>query len=503
MLADPATLNPLYARDSYAREIALLTEPTLLRLGRSGGMLPYLAQSVQGLPGGQAWIFRLNPAARWSSGQPITAQDVVATFEAAALPTDRTPYQGLLANLSSVTVMGREAVRLTFRARVADGLERLGLVPILPASVVRPRLGHPASLAEWNPVTAPDAITGGPYRALSGSLATGRLTFVARPGFWLPLAGPGRIVLQYEFTTAGAWAAFLDGKLSVATVPGSDRAAAARLARKDRVTLLRTVAQQATFVAFNLYDPILASSSVREAIWLSVPASRIARSIGEVPTPFGPSPWVPGVPLAGSKVSGPNVAKARALLRAAGWHASPNTPFLTRDGHTLSFTCVTVTGVPGWDGAISQVVESLARVGINMNVTYLPFRTLAQMLARPGGLPPDFGAYALAFAPAPGSGVAALYGGAATFPPAGADAGGYSNPVVTRILVDGEEAPAVKTRGSSRLALRLARALAADPPAVFLGMPRATLAVAASARMFFVGRNASLAQWWAGEGDLG
>lgn len=503
MLADPGSLNPLYARDVYAREVALLTEPTLLRANPAGGWQPYLAESVSTVQGGREWVFRLNPRARWSNGRRITSADVVATFEAAARPANRTAYAALFAGLSSVVASGPETVDATFEHAIPDGLERVGLVPILPASVVRPRMGNRRALASWNPITIRRALTGGPYRVTGGNLLSGRLSFARRFGFWLVVSLPNHVTLQYEATTADAWNAFLAGSLSATDVPKSRLRAAIHLAGQGRIALHTGSADEYTFLGFNLRNPVLASLVVREAIRLAVPAAQIARGLGEVPTPFGPSPWAPGSVLDGSRnlVPAEHVRTAQALLASAGWKAAFKGATLTRDGSPLRFTCVTVTGVPGWDEAVNQIAQALAKVGIDMNITYLPFRTLTQFLASPAGLSPTLGAYALAFVPEPGDGAASLYGGAAAFPPAGSDAGGYQNQVVTRLLFDGEGTLSAARR--HRLTTQLIHALAVDPPALFLGAVRTTVAMAPKAAPWLRGPSAALAKWWSGEGDLG
>lgn len=499
MLADPGALNPLYARDVYAREVSILTEPTLLRAGSGGRWLPYLAEAASASDGGRVLSFRLNPHARWSDGARITAADVIATFEAAAAPSDRTAYAGLFASLASIVATKPDTVQVAFHTPVADGLLRVGLVPVLPASVVRPRMGRPASLAAWNPVTVRGALAGGPYRAVSGNLATGHLTFALRPGFWIRASLPPRLALQYEFTTDEAWSAFLAGRLSAVSVPRGDAQTAARLKRAHKAVVVELPDASDTLMAFNLRDPVLESTAVREAIRLTVPSAKVARMLGEVPTPDGPSPWSPTGTLGSGAPPGPDLASARRTLDAAGWVVSSGNPYRVRNGQTLSFTCVTVTGVPAWDAAMSAAAEALARVGIDMNITYLPFRTLSQMLASPQTLPTSIGAYALAYASAPGSGAASLYGGAATDPPAGADAGRYANPVVTRLLLDGEGQLTPAQR--RRLTRRLVQALASDPPAIFFGTARTTLAVAPRDSRYFVGPRAGLVAWWNEEGD--
>ncbi|NOZ88625.1 MAG: hypothetical protein GXO15_01725 [Crenarchaeota archaeon] len=45
------------------------------------GLVPWLAESWESLDGGRVWVFHLRRGVRWSDGEPLTAGDVVFTFE--------------------------------------------------------------------------------------------------------------------------------------------------------------------------------------------------------------------------------------------------------------------------------------------------------------------------------------------------------------------------------------------------------------------------------------
>ncbi len=53
----------------------------LLRWDRDGALVPELAQSLESSADGLTWTLKLNPAAKYSDGTPVTADDVVYQFE--------------------------------------------------------------------------------------------------------------------------------------------------------------------------------------------------------------------------------------------------------------------------------------------------------------------------------------------------------------------------------------------------------------------------------------
>ena len=77
------TLNPYAAdNDSEAFVVSLLYD-TLLEQSPQGNLLPNLAERWEAACDGMSVSFWLNSSAKWHDGQPVTAQDVVFSFELA------------------------------------------------------------------------------------------------------------------------------------------------------------------------------------------------------------------------------------------------------------------------------------------------------------------------------------------------------------------------------------------------------------------------------------
>jgi len=87
--SDPTTTflmdfyEKVYGRPSYASD--LFSEP-LVRVDKNFQITPAAADSWEGSEDGKAWTFKLDPKLMWSDGNPVTADDWVASFRYAADP---------------------------------------------------------------------------------------------------------------------------------------------------------------------------------------------------------------------------------------------------------------------------------------------------------------------------------------------------------------------------------------------------------------------------------
>jgi len=80
-LGDPKTFNPITANEMSSRDIYRLMFSKLLELDvPSQEVVPSLAESWSNSPDGKTWTFKLRKNLRWSDGEPLTADDVVFTW---------------------------------------------------------------------------------------------------------------------------------------------------------------------------------------------------------------------------------------------------------------------------------------------------------------------------------------------------------------------------------------------------------------------------------------
>ncbi|WP_374630514.1 extracellular solute-binding protein [Ferrovibrio sp.] len=151
-------LNPLILKGVTAQSLAL-TQQSLMRRAADEPDAVYaeVAQSVE-LGPDRAWAaFTLDPRARWHDGSPITAEDVVFTFES-TLKEGHPQYQLILADLDSVKAEGPR--RVVFRFKPGETRRDLPLlvaqIPLLAKSWFKNR--------PFAQPTAEPPLTSGPYR---------------------------------------------------------------------------------------------------------------------------------------------------------------------------------------------------------------------------------------------------------------------------------------------------------------------------------------------------
>jgi microcin C transport system substrate-binding protein len=126
------SLNP-YIVKGVAPGLILLTAATLLEEAkdRAGESYGYAAESVELAPDRSWVIFRLNPQAKFSNGDPVTADDVIWVFEALrtqGLPMYRTYYK----NISKTEKLDDHTIKFTFNTISNHELPQiLGQLPIL------------------------------------------------------------------------------------------------------------------------------------------------------------------------------------------------------------------------------------------------------------------------------------------------------------------------------------------------------------------------------------
>jgi peptide/nickel transport system substrate-binding protein len=134
-------LNPFVVKGVTAVQgITTLTIDTLMKRAPDEPFTLYglVAQSIE-TPPDRSWvIFRLDPRARFSDGQPITAQDVVFTCNLLK-EKGRPNYRNSLGKVKAITTPDKYTVR--FDLAGADDRELpliLGLMPVLPKHATDP-----------------------------------------------------------------------------------------------------------------------------------------------------------------------------------------------------------------------------------------------------------------------------------------------------------------------------------------------------------------------------
>lgn len=165
------------ARGMWDPEYGNLVYESLMQRSRDEAFTMYglLAESVEWDDDRTFIQFNLNPSARWADGQPVTADDVIFTFELLR-DKGRVPFSNRLTKVAKMEKVGDRGVRFTFTEDVDRELPLLlSLSPVLPK--------HAIDVATFDQTSLKPPLGSGPYRVAEVKPGE-RIVYKRNPDYW-------------------------------------------------------------------------------------------------------------------------------------------------------------------------------------------------------------------------------------------------------------------------------------------------------------------------------
>lgn len=336
---------------------------------------------------------------RWSNGTPVTAQDVVFTWDlmnAASSNAPNLPWTyggegigGVPTKWQSVVAKGSHTVVVTLTTPSSpDWFEHNGLSQIMPA---------PASVWDKYPTNmnqelkfieklsnSPDApeykVVDGPYKFFAMS-PNNYWSFVPNPAYGGHKSSLSKVILQYETSSASEFTELKTGALSVGFLPPS--------MWKSRNQLTNDTMRSIYLLGFNFLLPNLNpkgpngigkafnSLYVREALQMGVNQQGIINTFfhGHGVVETSPIPSQPPTPFYDSQLSNPlypfNPKAGMKLLESHGWHLVNGV--MTNGAEKLSFTLVYASGSQTYSSIVQLLKDDWAQEGIQVALQSMPF----------------------------------------------------------------------------------------------------------------------------------
>jgi ABC-type transport system substrate-binding protein len=287
-----------------------------------GGIIPALAQSWRVSDDGLSVLFRLRPA-HFADGQPVTADDVVTSFERAR--SRNRPLSGLMGGITRLSAPLPEVVELTLSTPQPELLELLAM----PELAIHPRRGGHRAPGAFRVTGQPVLPAAVPAKSARGSAPHAALaeivfplTLVRNPQAAVPSPG-GNATIMLDIAAPGeAVRRFQQGQADVVYGARLQGFTDARiLARRN--TLLLEPARAVLMLLVNERDGPLADPRIRRALALALDREGLAlRLFGSAAAAAVPGLVPPGIPGARPPVLlaplDERRAEARQLLQAAG-----------------------------------------------------------------------------------------------------------------------------------------------------------------------------------------
>jgi peptide/nickel transport system substrate-binding protein len=416
ILSDPKTFN--YALSQESPNIFGLTYEGLVETnGLTGAIEPGLAESWQISNEGKRIVFTLREGLQWSDGYPLTADDVVFSYNDVylndAIPTSArfVLLIGESRALPSVRKLGDRQVEFTIPEPFAPFLRSTGL-PILPAHVLKKTIdtkdsqGNPIFLSTWGTDTPVEQIVVNGAYQLERYNTTQRVIFNGNPYYWqkdeqgdrLPYIK--QIIWQIVESTDTSFLQFRSGSLDLVDVSPDYFSLLKKEEDRGKFTIYgREPTLSSVFITFNLnkasrdgkplVDPVKSrwfnEVKFRQAIAYALDrqtmVNNIYRGLGEpqysnipVQSPYYLSPEQ------GLKIYEFNQEKAKSLLQEAGFQYNSQGQLEDDRGNPVRFTLLTNAGNKIREALGVQIKQDLSKIGIQVDFQPIAFSTLVDKL---------------------------------------------------------------------------------------------------------------------------
>lgn len=389
----PALLHPLNATDRYGNQILdkiyeNLTNTDVETLEH----LPLLAERWEISADKLRYTFHLDPLARWQDGRPVTAGDVVFSFETLLHPTlkTRVKWQAYYSNIVSAEPLNDRTIRFTVRRDHFRNFINIAALRIVP------KHGFPGDDPNKTPLSK-KPMGSGPYRLIRWKRGAS-LLLKKSDAYWgtkLP-QNIGRFNQQLLLTKIisadkVALEAFKKGDLDIIMFTPDQwvREAVGKSfglgADSGRPLIKLDVQNKAPrsyrYVGWNLSSPLFNDKGARRAM-----AHLFDRDTFIEKFYHGLREKAVGPFEANSRYSSPTVKpleysipKAIRLLRSAGWSDTDGDHVLDKEGRPFRFSIMTAdpeTSVK----MLTLTKESMRKAGVDMNIKVVDWSTLLTLI---------------------------------------------------------------------------------------------------------------------------
>lgn len=366
--ADPITLDPWRTNNISAVQAFEHVYESLTQFDENLNVMPCLAEAWE-TPDDRTYVFNLRRGVKFHSGEEMTAEDVVYSFERALDERTAAPMRALLSPIASMEIRDRHTLVANLK----------GPTPMLLGNMATLRVSAivPKGFEERVNAKA-QAIGTGPFRLVE-YVPNDYLRYERHADYW----DSGRpqldgMILKIMPDQNARLAALSAGQVQHA---GIDTQGAEQVARLPGVKVLRSPSDWLQGHLFNASRTPFDDKRVRQALRLAVDVQDvIAKGVFGAAVPSGPIP--PGFgdwALSESELRflKPDLQKARQLLAEAGYPNGFQTTILLSPQY------------PEYVATSLVCQEAWRKIGVEVTLEQLEWGTYLGRIQRSGGFDYD------------------------------------------------------------------------------------------------------------------
>ena len=371
----PKSLNGYIDSNTYTRQVFGMMYETLLTTDSfTMEFTPGLAARWFISDDKSTYTFELDHSARWSDNTPVTADDVKWTFDQIMDPKNATGAAKVaLGVFDSPEVLNPSTIR--FRAKESHwrNLLALGSFEIMPR--------HAFQDQDFNRLDFDKPVVSGPY-VLSSVKEQIEIRMSRRRDWWAG-AKPSfqntmnfdSVVFRYFSDNENAFEAFKKGLVDVYSVYTARIWANETIGERfDKSWIVKRLVRNHKPIGFqgfamNMRRPPFDDLRVRKALSHLVDRETMNRTMMFkayfLHRSYFEDLYNSEIPFE-NEIIGFNIARAKTLLREAGYRPNPQTGLLEKNGRVLSFSFLTRDG--GADKFLAVCANAFNEVGIRMKI---------------------------------------------------------------------------------------------------------------------------------------
>ncbi|MDJ0657997.1 MAG: ABC transporter substrate-binding protein [Crocosphaera sp.] len=414
ILSDPKTFNAVLSQES-PNIFGLTYEGLITENPLTAEKEPALAESWDISDDKLTIVFTLREGLKWSDGQPLTADDVVFSYNDLYL-NEKIPNNyrdgfrvGSKGDFPTIKKLDDRRIEFKITEPFAPFLDNAS-VPILPAHILRKTIqetdgeGSPIFLSTWGTDTPPeDIIVNGAYK-LKEYATSQRVVFEKNPYYWKKdqqgnqLPNIETVIWAIVESTDTSLLQFRSGSLDSISVSPEYFSLLKSEEERGNFTIYNGGAAYGTvFISLNqnqgkregkpLVDPVKAewfnNVNFRKAVAYGIDRPRIINNIYRgLGSPQNTQVSVQS-PYYNTSVEGYdyNPEKAKELLLQEGFTYNSEGKLLDSKGNEVEFNLITNAGNKIREAMGAQIKEDLGKLGMQVNFSPLAFNVLVDKLS--------------------------------------------------------------------------------------------------------------------------